>query len=34
MNIEEMPGYGYPTIAVWPEPWYETGHLDHASIAL
>ncbi|KUM52198.1 hypothetical protein [Rheinheimera sp. EpRS3] len=30
MTPEQMPGYGYPTLAVWPEPWYETqGWLMH-----
>lgn len=23
MTPEQMPGYGYPILAVWPEPWYE-----------
>lgn len=23
MRLEEMPGYSLPTLAVWPQPWYE-----------
>ncbi|EHK9180241.1 hypothetical protein KCU29_002834 [Vibrio parahaemolyticus] len=25
MRLEEMPGYSLPTLAVWPQPWYEVG---------
>ncbi|MDN3385105.1 hypothetical protein QL995_20990 [Pseudoalteromonas sp. APC 3358] len=25
MRPDQMPGYGYLTLATWPEPWYETG---------
>ncbi|UAL43694.1 hypothetical protein K8B83_02035 [Shewanella inventionis] len=25
MWLEQMPGYSLPTLAVWPQPWYEAG---------
>lgn len=25
MRLDQMPGYSFPTLAVWPQPWYEQG---------